>query len=92
MQFRVNPMQVVAVVIALCLCKLAFFSPKDSTAGLIPQAYAGGIVEWKEALRIVTSSEDGATTYVWDYEGKTKVRKYSIKGNKLVLEVFDIDK
>jgi hypothetical protein len=77
------------VVIAVCLVKLAFFPSSASQHGIIPSAYAdGGVIEWKDAMRIVTAGNDGSTTYVWDYEGKTKVRKYSIVNGKLVLETF----
>jgi hypothetical protein len=79
-------------VIAVCLLKLAFLGSPGSSAGIIPQAYAGGVIEWKDALRIVTASDDGATTYVWDYDAKTKVRKYTAARGKLTMEIFELEK
>jgi hypothetical protein len=82
---------IVLAVIAICLTKLAFFPATHLGDAVIPPAYAqGGVIEWQGGKRIVTSSGDGATTYVWDYDGKTQVRKYSIKDNALVLETFKL--
>ncbi|OGS35592.1 MAG: hypothetical protein A2293_01720 [Elusimicrobia bacterium RIFOXYB2_FULL_49_7] len=90
---RRNPLLIALLIfITLCLVKLAFFSPSNVSLDMVPAAHAdGGILEWNNSLRIVTSSADGATTYVWDYQGKTMVRKYSLEGNKLKLQVFEIE-
>jgi hypothetical protein len=79
-------------VIAVCLVKVSFFPSAAGPRSLIPSAYAdGGVIEWKDAMRIVTAGDNGSTTYVWDYEGKTKVRKYSIQKGKLVLEIYNLE-
>ena len=80
-------LQVLLAIIAVCLVKIAFL-PGEKDVRLVPEAHAGGILEWKEALRIVTSSDNGAVTYVWDYEGQTRVRKYSIDGDSLRLTSY----
>ncbi len=81
------------VCIAIALLKLAFFSSGEDTIGIVPSVHAtGSIPEWKGSSRIVTTSDDGETTYVWDYDAKTEVRKYFIKDGKLHLTTFKIDK
>jgi hypothetical protein len=81
-----------AAAIAVSLLKLAFFPSDHQTAlQLVSPAQAGAAVEWKEAKRILTTNEDGSTTYVWDYEDRTKVRKYSVSGNKLTLETYKLE-
>lgn len=83
----------VCAVIAIALTKIAFWGSSSQTVSLVPSAYAeGGIIEWNDAKRIVTASADGATTYVWDYEHRTKVRKYQIIDDKLELSVYEIAK
>ena len=82
--------KVVFAAIAVALLKLAFF-PNSQQTGIVAPAHASSIIEWNESRRIVTTSNDGATTYVWDYDEKTKVRRYQIKGDKLVLETFKMD-
>jgi len=85
-------LKIVLATIALSLFKMAFFpSPQAPLLQLVTPAQAGAAVEWKEAKRILTTNEDGSVTYVWDYEEKTKVRKYAIKGEKLVLETYKIE-
>lgn len=75
-----------------CLVKLAFFNDPTAPINFIPQAHAqGAIVEWNDARRIVTSGSDGATTYVWDYAGKTKVRRYTLKNDKLTMRQFELE-
>lgn len=79
------------IIIAISLFKLAFFRNAGDGIQLIPQAHAeGGILEWKGSDRLVTVSADGATTYVWDYDAKTKVRKYSLEGDALKLQIFEL--
>ena len=81
----------VFTIIALCLVKLAFFSTSNAPRDLIPGAYAdGSIIEWKGSSRIVTTSGDGTTTYVWDYDSKTAVRKYWIEGDSLHMKNFSL--
>jgi len=72
---------------------IIFFSDNGNIS-LIPSAHAdgGGIIEWNNSLRIVTTGDDGATTYVWDYEAKTQVRKYYIKRGELKMDVYTIEK
>jgi hypothetical protein len=83
--------RIVLVVAAICLVKLAFF-PDDRSDGLIRSAHAeGSLIEWKNSTRIVSLGNDGATTYVWDYEGKTKVRKYAIVGDSLTLKTYYLE-
>ncbi|OGJ89893.1 MAG: hypothetical protein A2487_09160 [Candidatus Raymondbacteria bacterium RifOxyC12_full_50_8] len=78
-------------IIALCLVKLAFGPASASLPSLVPSAHAeGGILEWKNPKRLVTSNENGSITYVWDYEGKTQVRKYYIEGNELKLQIYTL--
>ena len=79
--------------IAFCLVKLAFF-PQQASLSLVPAAHAqGGVVELnKDAERMVSTGDNGAVTYVWDYTAKTQVRKYYIEGGKLKLKVFELDK
>lgn len=88
-----NPILTAALaIIALSLFKLAFFPSPSNRQGIIPEVNAqGSVIEWKDAMRIVSSGNDGATTYVWDYEGKTKVRKYSIVKGQLTLETFSLE-
>lgn len=87
---KVRAFHVILFVILVCLLKLAFFPDQDG--GLIPNAHAqGGMVKLENPLRIVTASEDGATAYVWDFQGKTSVRKYYIKKGKLNLKVYNLD-
>jgi hypothetical protein len=78
-------------IVVICLVKLAFF-PSVKSDGILPSAHAesGGVIEWNNALKIVTAGNDGKTTYVWDYEGKTQVRKYSIEGDSLRLTIFTL--
>ena len=83
--------RVVLAAIAAALLKLAFFPSHQAAPSLVPSAHAAGVVEWDDSRRIVTTSADGATTYVWDYDEKTKVRRYTIKGDKLSLETFKLD-
>ena len=79
------------IVAAVCLVKIAFF-PGVKNEGIIPSAHAdGALIEWKDANRIVSTSSDGAATYVWDYEGKTRVRKYSIDGDSLKLKTYFLE-
>lgn len=91
---KINDLYVKVVLgaIAAALVKVAFF-PAARPVEIIPQAHAQstGVIEWKDSRRIVSVGDDGATTYVWDYDDKTKVRRYSIKGGKLVLESFKLD-
>jgi predicted lipoprotein with Yx(FWY)xxD motif len=76
--------------IAVALLKLAFFPAGGE--GVVPRAFAqSAAIEWKDSRRIVTAGNEGATTYVWDYDDKTKVRRYTIKGDKLTLESFKLD-
>jgi hypothetical protein len=78
--------------IAVCLVKLAFAPSQSAIPSIVPSAYAeGAIIEWKNPKRLVTASSDGACTYVWDYEGKTQVRKYYIEGNELKLQMFTLN-
>jgi hypothetical protein len=82
---------VVAAAIAVSLLRLAFF-PSARPMGIVPAAYAqGSVIEWKNSPRIVTAGNDGASTYVWDYDEKTKVRKYSVRNGKLTLETFKLE-
>lgn len=83
-------LKIVAAVIAAALFKLAFF-PEQQNTGLVTPAHAGAIIEWDDARRIVTTNTDGSVTYVWDYDEKTKVRRYTVKGDKLTLETFKLD-
>ncbi|MFH0919697.1 MAG: hypothetical protein V1913_04995 [Fibrobacterota bacterium] len=79
-------------VVLVCLIKIAFFSNRTGNVDLVPSAHAdGGIIEWNNSLRIVTSGNDGAATYVWDYQGKTTVRKYLLEKGKLTLSVYTLD-
>ena len=88
----ISPLTLVLALIAVCLVKIAFFSPAQE-ASLIPQAHAtGAILEWQGSNRIITSGEEGAVTYVWDYDNRTEVRKYSIKDGQLVLDVYKLKK
>lgn len=81
----------VLVVIAVCLVRIAFF-PGHQSEGIVPSAHAdGALIEWKDANRIVSTGNDGATTYVWDYENKTRVRKYSIVGDSLKLRTYYLE-
>ena len=83
---------VLLTVIAICLFKIAFLSDENQNTGIIPSAHASGVAAWDQKnLRMVTSSIDGATTYVWDYEHQTTVRKYSIENSKLVLTSYHLD-
>ena len=75
--------------VVACLVKLAFF-PALPGVDLVPSAQAQGIVEWNNTLRIVTVGDNGATTYVWDYAGKTSVRKYTIEGNELKMKMYEL--
>jgi len=82
---------VVAAAIAVSLVKLAFF-PTARSMDIVPAAYAqGSVIEWKDSPRIVTAGNDGASTYVWDYDEKTKVRKYTARNGKLILETFKLE-
>lgn len=79
-------------VVLVCLLKLAFFSGRPGSVNLVPSAHAdNGIVEWNNSLRIVTAGDNGATTYVWDYQGKTSVRKYAIEKGRLTLSVYSLE-
>jgi len=83
--------KVVVGAVAVALLKIAFF-PSAAVPPIVPNAFAqGAAIEWKDARRIVTVGNDGATTYVWDYDDKTKVRKYTVKGAKLTLESYRLD-
>lgn len=84
-------LKVVLTAIAVALLKLAFFAPVGSNVDLVGRAHAGALIEWDDSRRIVTTGQDGSTTYVWDYDEKTKVRRYTIKGDKLTLETFRLD-
>jgi len=77
---------------AFCLIKLAFF-PQQAQVSLVPAAQAqGSALEISKATeRIVTTGDNGAVTYVWDYTAKTSVRKYYIDGGKLKLKVFELE-
>ena len=75
--------------IAACLVKLAFF-PALPGVDLVPPAQAQGIVEWNNTLRIVTVGDNGATTYVWDYAGKTSVRKYYLESGELKMKMYEL--
>lgn len=80
------------MVVLVCLVKIAFFNSRSETLSLVPAAHAdGGILEWNNSLRIVTSGNNGATTYVWDYQGKTTVRKYAIEKGKLTLAIYTLE-
>jgi len=93
MRLSVNLYNAALAVAAVCLVKLAFFPAPGGGSGVIPRAEANvGIIEWKDAKRIVTAGQDGAVTYVWDYEGKTRVRKYYIEKNTLKMQSFVMDK
>ncbi len=93
MKGRFTILEAVCVVIAVLLVKLAFFGDGRGNQGLIPTAHAdGSILEWHGSKRIVTSGEDGAATYVWDYDAKTVVRKYFIKDGTLRMQSFKIGK
>jgi hypothetical protein len=77
-------------VIAACLVKLAFVGPEPRME-IIPQAQAQtGIVEWNNSLKMVTTGDNGATTYVWDYQGKTALRKYYVDNGKLKMKSFEL--
>ncbi len=91
---KIGILEVLCAVIAVALVKLAFFTPHAVAApSIIPEAVAQtGILEWNNGERIVTSGEDGAVTYVWDYVHRTEVRKYSVRGGELVLETFRLAK
>jgi hypothetical protein len=81
------------IIIAVCLAKLAFMPGNSAADLLIPRAFAqGGAIPWQDGNRIVTVGDDGATTYIWDYDDKTKVRKYSVKNDKLTLESIQLFK
>jgi hypothetical protein len=84
-------LKVVLTAIAIALLKLAFFSATGADADLVGRAHAGSLIEWEDSRRIVTTGPDGSTTYVWDYDEKTKVRRYMIKGDKLTLETFRLE-
>jgi hypothetical protein len=80
-------------VVALCLVKVAFFPRSQIGDMIVPQALAqGSVVEWQATKRIVTTSGDGTTIYVWDCDAKTEARKYSIRNDAIVLETFRIGK
>jgi hypothetical protein len=84
-------LKVVLAAIAVALLKLAFF-PASGGVHLVQPAFAQtGLIEWKDSRRIVTAGDDGATTYVWDYDEKTKVRKYTVQKGKMSLESFSLD-
>lgn len=78
--------------IAFCLVKLAFF-PQVSDLSLVSAAHAqAGVVELnKETERMVTTGDNGAVTYVWDYTAKTQVRKYYIENDKLKLKIYELE-
>jgi len=83
----------ILLVIAVSLFKIAFLSSENQNLSIIPPAHAsGGIMEWHNAKKIVTSGKDGSVTYVWDYEGQTKVRKYSVHMGRLLLENYKLEK
>lgn len=93
MKNRSNLLHIAFVFIAVALVKIAFFPSPDSHKGIIPSAHAAGaIIEWKDSKKIVSTGSDGATTYVWDYEHRTKVRRYRIVGDKLELQTFELDR
>jgi hypothetical protein len=75
----------------VCLVKIAFFSPAADSFSLVGKAQASSLLELNGPARIVSTSEDGATAYVWDFENKTQVRKYVIKGDHLVLTEYKIE-
>jgi hypothetical protein len=88
-----RPLTIALTICAVCLIKLAFLPGKSTADLLIPRAFAqGGAIPWQDGNRIVTVGDDGATTYIWDYEDKTKVRKYSVKNGKLTLESILLEK
>lgn len=93
MKKQVTVQEVLFILIALALIKIAF-SPKGiDNRGFVPSAHAtGSILEWEGSSRIVTTGNDGATTYVWDYDAKTEVRKYFIKDGKLNVKTYRIGK
>jgi hypothetical protein len=78
---------------AICLIKLAFMPGKSAADLLIPPAFSqGGALPWQDGNQIVTVGDDGATTYIWDYAERTKVRRYSLKNGKLILETIQLSK
>ncbi len=93
MKRRFTLLEVVCVIAAVALTKLALFPDERGNQGIIPAAFAdGAILEWQGSKRIVTAGEDGATTYVWDYDAQTVVRKYFIEDGVLKMRSFKIDK
>jgi len=81
----------VLMVIALCLIKLSFFS-SEKNPGLVSQAHAeGAIVEWNKSTRMVSSGDNGSTAFVWDFTGKTALRKYYIENDKLKMKVYELE-
>lgn len=93
MKRGITLLEVVCVVMAMALVKLAFFPEVRGNQGFITTAHAdGSILEWQGSKRIVTAGEEGATTYVWDYDAKTVVRKYFIEDGTLKMQSFKIDK
>ncbi len=81
---------VIGAIIATALVKLAFFPASRPGTGLVTPAHAGSLIEWDDSRRIVTTNEDGSVTYVWDYDTRTRVRRYRIEGDRLVLETFEL--
>ena len=77
-------------VLTLSLIKLAFF-PSIGNVDIIPSAHAeGAVIEWKES-RIISTGSNGEVVYIWDFKNKTQVRKYSIRDNKLRLQIYDMN-
>ncbi len=90
---KIGVLEIAFAVIAICLVKLAFFHNPKEPMSIVPQACAqGSIIEWKGGDRIISASQDGATTYVWDYDNRTEVRKYYIKNGELNLDIIKLKK
>ncbi len=93
MQRRITLMEAACLIITVCLIKSTFFSGESGDRSIVPSAHAtGSILEWQGSNRIVTAGNDGSTTYVWDYDAKTEVRKYFIEKGKLKMQRYKIDK
>jgi len=88
MNISKTPVYVLLFIIAVCLLKIAFFP--NNHASIVPSvsAESGPTEISKNTEKMITSGENGSVTYVWDYTGKTQVRKYYIQGEKLKLQVF----
>ncbi len=91
MNISKTPAFALLFIIAVCLLKITFFP--NNNASIVPavSAESGPTEISKNTEKMITSGENGSVTYVWDYTGKTQVRKYYIEGGKLKLKVFDME-